>query len=212
VPLAAAFLAASAPALAASIGRAAESHGYAYTLDNDLERNEVVLERRADGSLAEMPGSPFYAGGKGITGGDIDEQGAIRVHGKFVLAVNAGSDSFAVLRKMKDGKLAHVPGYPFPSGGSAPLSLDVHGDLVYVASQAPAWARPTGMPNIVGFRLDGEGKLTRIPNSVRTFPAGQGPAEIEFAPHGRTVAVTSGRPVFAEPPPAVGGHWMRSGR
>lgn len=51
--------------------------GHLYTINNDAQRNGiVVLERREDGSLAEVPGSPFATEGKGLTGGDIDEQGA----------------------------------------------------------------------------------------------------------------------------------------
>lgn len=40
---------------------------------------------------------------KGSRGGDIDEQGAIRVAGKYVLAVNPGSDSIAVFEKTSRG-------------------------------------------------------------------------------------------------------------
>src|SRR5262249_23987748 len=127
--------------------------GYLYTIDNDLHQNGVaVLARNADGSLKPVAGSPFLTGGKGLTGGDIDQQGAIRVHGDYVLAVNPGSDSVAVLRKSDDGKLTAVPGSPFPSGGSSPLSLTVRGDLVYVANQAAPFANPKSQPNIVGFK------------------------------------------------------------
>jgi 6-phosphogluconolactonase (cycloisomerase 2 family) len=37
-----------------------------------------------------------------------------------------------------------------------------------------------------------DGKLTPIANSKITFPAGQGPAQVEFSPDGKTVVVTSG--------------------
>src|SRR5262249_19235463 len=84
----------------------ATAAGYLYTINNDPQRNGiVVLRRTADGSLTEVDGSPFPTGGKGLAGGDIDEQGAIRIHGEHVLAVNPGSDSIAVLRKGSDGKL-----------------------------------------------------------------------------------------------------------
>src|SRR5262249_5160865 len=97
--------------------------GYLYTVNNDTQQNGIaVLERNADGSLKEVAGSPFPTGGKGLSGGDIDQQGAIRVYGNYVLAVNPGSDSVAVLRKGEDGKLTPVAGSPFQSGGSAPLS------------------------------------------------------------------------------------------
>ncbi len=175
------------------MARDAAATGYLYTINNDTKQNAViVLERKADGSLTEVPGSPFSTGGKGLTGGDIDEQGAIRVHGDFVLAVNPGSDSVAVLRKSEGGKLTPVAGSPFQSGGSGPLSLTIHGDLVYVANQAPPFASPSGPPNLMGFRLSKEGKLTPIANSKITFAEGHGPAQVEFSPDGKTVVVTSG--------------------
>jgi uncharacterized protein (TIGR03000 family) len=167
--------------------------GHIYTLSNDPERNGViVLERRADGSLTEVAGSPFPTGGKGLAGGDIDEQGAIHIHGEYVLALNPGSDSIAVLHVGKGGMLTPVPGSPFPSGGTAPLSITVHGDLVYVANQAPAFARPMSAPNVTGFHMGQDGKLTPIANSKATFPAGHGPAQVEFSPDGEAVVVVSG--------------------
>ena len=167
--------------------------GNLYTVTNDTQQNGVaVLERSADGSLKEAAGSPFPTGGKGLSGGDIDQQGAIRVYRNYVLAVNPGSDSVAVLRKGEDGKLMPVAGSPFASGGSAPLSLTIRGDLVYVANQAPPFAKPTSLPNIMGFKIGNDGKLTPIANSKVTFPKGHGPAQVEFSPSGETVVVTSG--------------------
>jgi uncharacterized protein (TIGR03000 family) len=172
---------------------AAAAAGYLYTINNDPQRNGIaVLQRNADGSLSEVDGSPFPAGGRGLGGGDIDEQGAIRVHGDYVLAVNPGSDSVVVLRKGAGGQLTPVEGSPFPSGGSAPLSLTAHGNLVYVANQAPPFANPSSAPNLMGFRMGRDGKLTPIADSKITFPAGQGPAQAEFSPDGKTVVVTSG--------------------
>ena len=67
-------------------GGTADSTRYIYTINNDTESNGViVLKQNPDGSLAEVPGSPFATGGKGLSGGDIDEQGAVRVHGNYVL-------------------------------------------------------------------------------------------------------------------------------
>jgi uncharacterized protein (TIGR03000 family) len=167
--------------------------GHVYTINNDLRQNGVAVYRaNADGTLTEVPGSPFATGGKGLGGGDIDEQGAIRAAGEFVLAVNPGSDSIAVLRKGADGRLTPVPGSPFPSNGNAPLSLTAHGDLVYVANQAPKFANPTMKPNVTGFRLGRDGKLTPAEKSIIEFPADRGPAQVEFAPDGKTLVVTSG--------------------
>jgi 6-phosphogluconolactonase len=172
---------------------AATQHaGYVYTLNNDVANNALVAYmQNADGSLSPAAMPMISLKGKGLAGGDIDEQGAIRVQGEFVLAVNPGSDSVAVLR-MQGDKLTHVPGSPFPSGGNTPLSLTVHGDMVYVANQAAAFANPKMPPNVTGFRLSSQGQLTPIANSTMHFPAGQGPAQVEFSPSGKTLVVTAG--------------------
>jgi uncharacterized protein (TIGR03000 family) len=167
--------------------------GRVYTLDNDPRENRlIVLEQQADGSLSPAPGSPYLTGGKGLAGGDIDEQGAVRLHGQFVLAVNPGSNSVSVFKKQGDGRLMMVPGSPFPSMGDNPLSLTVHGNLVYVANQAAPFSNPTAEPNLAGFRMDENGKLDPIPGAMYTFPKGQGPAQVEFSPTGKSLAVTAG--------------------
>ncbi|MFO0872756.1 MAG: hypothetical protein U0575_02125 [Phycisphaerales bacterium] len=184
----AAFAATTAGAITATVDAA-----HLYTINNDTQRNGIVaLAQQPDGTLKELAGSPFPAGGKGLSGGDIDQQGAIRVSNGFVLAVNPGSDSIAVLRIGTDGALAPVDGSPFASGGSNPVSLATHGDLVYVANQAPDFANPKAAPNITGFRMDKDGRLAPIPGSTITFPAGAGPAQVEFNPGGQTLVATAG--------------------
>jgi uncharacterized protein (TIGR03000 family) len=179
--------------LSGSTTAARMSGNYLYTINNDVNHNGVVvLKQNSDGSLVEVDGSPFSTGGNGISGGDIDEQGAIRTYGEFVLAVNPGSDSVAVFRKQAGGKLLPVPGSPFPSGGNHPLSLTVHKDLVYVANQAAAWGHPSSAPNLMGFRMAANGQLKPIEGSRVEFPAGAGPAQVEFSPTGETLVVTSG--------------------
>jgi 6-phosphogluconolactonase (cycloisomerase 2 family) len=171
---------------------AMQSVGHVYTLSNDPLNNMLaVYARAADGSLAPATTGHVSLKGKGLTGGDIDEQGAIRMHGEFILAVNPGSDTVAVLRRQGD-RLIHVPGSPFPSGGNTPLSLTAHSNMVYVANQAAAFAGPTAAPNITGFRLTSQGALEPIADSTIAFSAGQGPAQVEFSPNGRTLVATAG--------------------
>jgi 6-phosphogluconolactonase len=191
--LAAALLTAGGPGAAppASAG----PNGYAYTLNNDgMQNGVVVLSRNDDGTLTEAAGSPVATGGRGLVapaGGDFDAQGSVRVHGKYVLAVNPGSNSIAVLR-IDGGRLTPVEGSPFASGGVTPLSVTAHGDLVYVANQAIPFMNPNASPNVTGFRMSADGRLTPIPGSTVEFPAGQGPAQVEFNPSGAVLAVTAG--------------------
>lgn len=171
---------------------AMQSVGHVYTLNNDPANNMLAVYTRAgDGSLMPAATGGVALKGKGLAGGDIDEQGAIRTYGEFVLAVNPGSNTVAVLRRQGE-RLMHVPGSPFPSGGDTPLSLTVHNDIVYVANQAAAFANPKSAPNITGFRLTSQGALEPLANSAVAFPAGQGPAQVEFSPNGRTLVATAG--------------------
>src|SRR6516164_5352341 len=197
LPIAAASLAAAILATGSVSGRSAEPIiGHLYTLNNDGNSNGVViLNRLADGTLGEMTGSPVATGGKGLVvpvGGDLDSQGPLRIHGRYLLAANPGSDSITVFGIALSGALKPVTGSPFPSGGSHPMSLAVHGDIVYVANQAVPFANPRGAPNITGFRLDRAGRLTPIAGSTIEFPPGEGPAQVEFNRAGTVLAVTAG--------------------
>jgi 6-phosphogluconolactonase (cycloisomerase 2 family) len=197
LPIATACLVVAILAIGSLSGRSAEPVvGHVYTLDNDGNSNGVViLNRLADGTLAEMMTSPVPTSGKGLVvpdGGDLDSQGPLRIHGKHLLAVNPGSDSVTVFEIAPSGALKQVAGSPFRSGGSHPMSLAVHGDLVYVANQAVPFANPASTPNITGFRLDKAGRLTPIAGSTIEFPSGQGPAQVEFNRAGTVLAVTAG--------------------
>src|SRR5207253_7182133 len=95
------------------------------------------FDRHADGTLTPLPGSPFAVGGAG-TGGGIGSQGALQLSadGRYLLAVDAGSNEVSVLRVKPDGGLTAAAGSPASSGGNAPVSIAVHGGLVYAANAA----------------------------------------------------------------------------
>ncbi|HUA07416.1 MAG TPA: beta-propeller fold lactonase family protein [Solirubrobacteraceae bacterium] len=120
-----------------------------------------------------MPGSPFPAGGAGL-GAGLASQGAIQTadDGRYLLAVDAGSNQISVLRIGWDGSLTPVPGSPFASGGLEPDSIAVNQGLVYVSNTG------AGGTNYTGFILSASGRLYPIPGSTVTLPAGSGPGEI----------------------------------
>ena len=81
---------------------AAESHGagYLYVDDNTAGQNTIAAyARHADGTLSAVAGSPFTAGGAGA-GSGLASQGALQVSsdGRYVIAVDAGSNQVSVLR------------------------------------------------------------------------------------------------------------------
>jgi len=175
--LLAAFLAGPSVAFAHS-GRGARAgwraSGYVYLDNNTTGTNTISgFSRSATGALTALPGSPFPAGGAGL-GAGLASQGAIQTadDGRYLLAVDAGSNQISVLRIGWDGSLTPVPGSPFASGGLEPDSIAVNQGLVYVSNTG------AGGTNYTGFILSASGRLYPIPGSTVTLPAGSGPGEI----------------------------------
>jgi 6-phosphogluconolactonase (cycloisomerase 2 family) len=147
--------------------------GHVYVDGNTPVANTIAeLDRHADGSLTPSPGSPFAAGGAG-TGAGLASQGAIQsaYDGRYLLAVDAGSNQISVLRIGWNG-VPTVVGAPVSSEGIMPNSITVHGDLVYVAN--------SGSPNYTGFRLTPAGHLVPISNSTVTVVSGSALGDVLF--------------------------------
>ena len=137
--------------------------GHVYVNDNTAGTNTIAaFNRHADGTLTPEAGSPFPAGGAG-TGTGLADQGAIQItpDGRFLIAVDAGSDQISVLRIQFDGSLSLVG--VVGSGGTLPDSVAVHGNLVYVANSG------NGDSNYAGFRFFG-GHLFRIQGRSSPWP------------------------------------------
>ena len=168
-----------APAFSASGGGVA---GNVYTMTNTIEGNAVlVYDRAADGTL--IPAGSFGTAGIG-SGGGLGNQGGLIVsdNGRWLLTVNAGSNTITAFRIHGDGSLERTS--TVASGGTQPISVTISGDLVYALNAG-------GSGNIVGFRLGDDGTLSTIPGSARPLSAaGVGPAQIEFDPRGRVLVVT----------------------
>ena len=105
--------------------------GHVYVNDNTKGTNTIAgFVRHADGSLTPLPGSPFSVGGAG-TGAGLASQGALQVteNGRYLLAVDAGSNQISVLRVEHNGSLEPVADSPVSSGGIEPDSIAVHRHL-----------------------------------------------------------------------------------
>jgi 6-phosphogluconolactonase len=167
---------AAATIAAGSASAASDVVGHLYVNDNTAGTNTIAaFDRHADGSLTALQGSPFAAGGAG-TGAGIGSQGALQVtsDGKYLLAVDAGSNQISVLRINSDGELSPVGGGPVSSGGSKPVSIAVHGNLVYVANAGD------GGSNYTGFTLNPGGHLRALEDSTVPLPDGSSPGDVLF--------------------------------
>jgi 6-phosphogluconolactonase (cycloisomerase 2 family) len=149
--------------------------GYLYVNDNTAGTNTIVaFSRQADGTLTPLPGSPFATGGAG-TGHGIGSQGALQEtpDGRYLLAVDAGSNQISVLRIQGDGTL-ELAGQPVSSGGVEPVSIAVDRQLVYVANAG------AGGSNYTGFTLDHDGRLRPLWDSTVALPDGSTPGDVLF--------------------------------
>ncbi len=160
--------------------------GHVYVNDNTKPANTIgAFDRHADGTLTPEAGAPFWAGGAG-TGSGLPSQGALQfsADGRFLIAVDAGSNQISVLRVHSDGSLSLVPGGVVSSHGTLPDSLAVHGDLVYVANSG------AGHSNYTGFRLSFGGHLFHIPGSTVTLASAAAPGDVLFNGTGTKLAGT----------------------
>jgi 6-phosphogluconolactonase (cycloisomerase 2 family) len=159
--------------------------GAVYTMTNDSAGNAVLqYDRLADGSLQYS--ASYDTGGQG-SGGGLGNQGGVVLsdNGRWLLVVNADSNDISVFAigqhglSLTDTEL---------SGGIRPISVAIHGDLIYVVHAGGAVG---DIDSISALWLDNHGKLTQIPGSSRALSGPNvGPAQIGFSPDGRFVVVT----------------------
>lgn len=156
--------------------------GAVYLMSNDPTGNTILAyEREADGALGSL--TTHATGGVG-TGGGLGNQGSLaltRDH-RRLYAVNAGSNDISAFDLSPDGP--RLIGSPVHSEGELPVSVTVHGSLLYVLN---AGASGT----IAGFHIGRDGELEAIPGSSRPLSsAAAGAAQISFTPNGRSLVVT----------------------
>jgi 6-phosphogluconolactonase len=158
--------------------------GVLFTMDNATTGNHVLAYRRAaDGNLSLL--GQFATGGLG-TGGGLGNQGALILtrRGNWLFACNAGSDEISVFKVTPLGLQLTDE---VASGGKRPISLAVHGNLVYVLN---AGGLVGDTDNVTGF-LFSDGQLSPITDSTRSLSAAStDPAEINFSPNGNVLVVT----------------------
>jgi 6-phosphogluconolactonase (cycloisomerase 2 family) len=160
--------------------------GHVYVNDNTAGTNTIgAFDRHVDGTLTPEAGSPFAAGGAG-TGAGLASQGALQISpdGRFLIAADAGSNQVSVLRITGNGSLKLVHEGVVPSGGVLPVSISIHGDLVYVANSG------NGGSNYTGFRLRPNGRLQPIAGSAVALPDGSQPGDVLFNGDGTRLAGT----------------------
>ncbi len=154
--------------------------GHVYINDNTAPLNTVAgFARHSDGTLTPLPGSPFVVGGAGLGHPDAS-QGSLQLSadGRYLLAVDAGSNQVSVLRIKPDGSLQSAEGSPVSSNGVDPVSIAVSGRLVYIANAGPGVN--SGDTNYTGFTLNAGGHLRALAGSTYVLPNDSKPGDVVF--------------------------------
>ena len=168
-------------ARAADVSAGVSDPGAVYALTNQVGGNAVaVFARGADGRLTAA--GTVSTGGTG-TGASLGSQSAVTLSddGRWLFAVNAGSNDVSVFSVSPAGlALASRTA----SGGTLPISLTVHGNVLYVLNAG-------GTGNISGFAVGTSGALTAIAGATLALSGSNvGPAQVSFSPDGRRLVVT----------------------
>lgn len=180
----------AAPAQAAPDGHAAP----VFVQTDNLAGNTIVAyDRAADGSLHQAGSYPTGGKGGALNGAVVDflaSQGSLASDPSngVLYAVNAGSDTLSVFGVQGD-RLARRQ--VVSSGGSFPVSIAVHGNLLYVLN-----ARDGG--SVQGFVRIGQ-RLLLVPGWHRSLGLDPSqtpeftstPGQVTFTPDGGQLVVTT---------------------
>jgi len=158
--------------------------GAVYAMTNDAVDNRIlVYSRNSNGLLTFQRSVSTHGRGSGGIIDPLESQGSVVLSqgGSFLYAANAGSGTITTFRVVPPG-LAFIG--EAASGGAEPISITIHGDLLYVLNTA----------SITGFQIERNGKLTAIPSSTRFLEqvGGRdlGASDIAFSPDGKFLALT----------------------
>ena len=161
----------------------AQTTGAIYLNTNQAANEVWSYTRASDGTLTSA--GVFSTQGAGTATGNLDSQSAIALSatGKFLFVVNAASNEITSFAVKPGAQLTFVS--KVSSGGTFPVSLTLHGSLLYVVNAMGTSAR------ISGFRVSSSGALKPIAGSARKLSTAlPTPTQIGFNAAGTLLVVT----------------------
>lgn len=171
-----------------------------YAMTNAAANNQILAYRRETGGTLSLIGA-YATGGDGLGSTEISpvtpqdgidvlaSQGALRFtpDKRFLLAVNAGSNTVTSFRVDKDGVLVRID--VESSGGMRPNALAATNGLVYVSYVGTA--ADDYEAHVTGFVLGADGALTPLAASTRELSDESAqPSALSFSPDGKWLAVS----------------------
>jgi hypothetical protein len=147
--------------------------------------NQILgYQRDAQGNLTSLPGSPYSAGGAGISPSfnlgpyDSDSEIITNSDSTRLYATNGGSNSIAAFKFSADGSLTPIKGSPFPSGGSNPVGMALAGDKMVVVNQDNNPGNPgLFLPSYSTLSVADDGSLKPIKGAMFTVDLGSSPSQ-----------------------------------
>jgi 6-phosphogluconolactonase len=164
--------------------QSSDQSGAVLVQTNAAEYNKIIALERASNRTLSSAGE-FDTGGRGSGGVNdpLESQGSVTLSQDhtFLFAVNAGSRTVSLFG-VHHANLVLLE--KVPSGGSQPVAVAQHNNLVYVLNSG-------GAGSVVGFQLGFGRHLTQIEDSTSFLTANvTGGASLAISPDGHFLAVT----------------------
>ncbi len=167
---------------------------YLTTNDPTLGQNAVLAFRRDVSCSLTLLGR-FSMGGTGVGNPNFrlgtlesDQSLIVSPDGRFLFAVNAGSNTVAAFSILADGTLVPVEGSPVRSHGRQPAGLAFQDKFLYVTHKNEVPGEDPAdfpRPNYTTFRVNPHGKLHAIPDFTIKVPRGSSPTQVLISNDGK---------------------------
>jgi 6-phosphogluconolactonase (cycloisomerase 2 family) len=169
-----------------AIGHGAESFVYTETDNSNSLQNAVIAYRQnAQGQLTQI--GSFNTDGTGVANpagllgpDDSDKEVIASPDGRFVFAVNQGSNSVAEFQVHGNGSLNLVGDSAIDSGGTQPVSLSIANGRLYVVNRGNEVQGETATiaPSITVFNIRPFGGLARDAAATTNLALGLSPSQL----------------------------------